>query len=206
MLEAYLPGLLLGFGLITPIGPQNVFVIGQGLTAGLSGAMWAVMSAGCCDTILIVIGAAGVSGLLSAAPTARIALLLAGSVFLSYLGIRQLRAEHGRLDEQPPTKYTAGQIISRTVSVSLLNPHAILDTVGVIGSAVTAQQANSRAVFAVGAISASWLWFLFLAISATRLGRYLHGRALLWFDRISGGIMIAFATAFLIEFCRTLAQ
>lgn len=82
MFRAYLSGMLLGFGLIVPIGPQNVFVIGNGLTAGFRRALWAVVSAGCCDTILIVSGAAGVSGLLAAVPAARIVLLAAGSVFL----------------------------------------------------------------------------------------------------------------------------
>ncbi|MFV2012905.1 MULTISPECIES: hypothetical protein [unclassified Micromonospora] len=37
----YLAGLLLGLGLIMPIGPQNVFVVSQGPAAGLPRALWA---------------------------------------------------------------------------------------------------------------------------------------------------------------------
>lgn len=206
MLASYLAGLALGFGLITPIGPQNVFVVGQGLSAGFRRAAWAVIVAGCCDTTLIVAGAAGVSGLLTAAPAARTALLLAGAIFLSYLGTQALRRTDARLDDQAVPQHTARQIISRTVSVSLLNPHAILDTVGVIGTAVVAQPPGSRAWFAAGAISSSWLWFLLLAAAAARLRRYLHGRAVLWFDRFSGTVMLIFAAAFLIEFIHNILR
>lgn len=83
VLASYLTGLALGSGLITPIGPQNVFVVGQGLSVGFRRAVWAVIAAGCCDTTLIIAGAAGVSGLLTAAPAARTALLLAGAIFLA---------------------------------------------------------------------------------------------------------------------------
>jgi L-lysine exporter family protein LysE/ArgO len=200
VLAPYLAGLALGFGLITPIGPQNVFVVGQGLSVGFRRAVWAVIAAGCCDTTLIIAGAAGVSGLLTASPAARTALLLAGAIFLSYLGTQALRRTDARLNDQAGPQHTPRQIFSRSVSVSLLNPHAILDTIGVIGTAVVAQPPGSRAWFAVGVISSSWLWFLFLAGAATRLRRYLRGPAVLWFDRFSGTVMLVFAAAFLIEF------
>lgn len=206
MAASYLTGLVLGFGLITPIGPQNVFVVGQGLSAGFRRAVWAVIAAGCCDTTLIILGASGVSGLLAAAPAARTGLLLAGAIFLCYLGTQALRRTDARLDDQAVPQRTLHQIISRTISVSLLNPHAILDTVGVIGTAVVAQPSGSRAWFAAGAISSSWLWFLFLAAAAARLRRSLHGRAVLWFDRFSGTVMLFFAAAFLIEFIRSILR
>ncbi|MBW3645555.1 MAG: hypothetical protein KY441_08635 [Actinobacteria bacterium] len=44
--------------------------------------------------------------------------------------------------------------------MSLLNPHAVLDTVGVIGTAIAAQEAVAQSAFAGGALTASWLWFL----------------------------------------------
>lgn len=201
MLASYLAGLVLGFGLITPIGAQNMFVVNQGVALGALRAFWAVLAAACCDTLLIVAGAAGVSGLITAVPAVRTVLLLAGAAFLGFLGVQALRAAGGRFDGPDAAQWhTARRVVARTVSVSLLNPHAILDTVGVIGSAVVAQPAGSRVVFAAGTISASWLWFSLLALGATRLGVYLRGRAAVWFDRLSGAVMLAFAVTFLVEF------
>lgn len=207
MFAAYLAGLVLGFGLITPIGAQNLFIVSQGMAVGVRRAFWAVATAACCDTLLIVLGAAGVSRLLAVAPAVRTTLLLAGAVFLTYLGVQALRSAGGRLDgDNDAQRHSPRQMVARTASVSLLNPHAILDTVGVIGSAVVAQPAHSRVVFATGTISASWLWFSFLAIGATRLRRHLSGRAAVWFDRLSGAIMIIFAATFLVEFGRAVTR
>lgn len=196
-LGAYLGGLVLGLGLIVPIGPQNVFVIGQGLAVGVPRALWAAVAAALCDSLLIVLGAAGVSGVLRALPGARAVLLAGGALFLTYLGIKSLRSKGSRL--AVPSRADARQVVGRTVSVSLLNPHAILDTVGVIGAAVAAAPVRSRLVFAAGTVSASWLWFLVLAVGAAQLRRVLTPRASVWFDRVSGIVLLVFAAGLAVE-------
>jgi L-lysine exporter family protein LysE/ArgO len=198
---AFVSGLLLGLGLITPIGPQNVFVIGQGIAVGVRRALWAAVAAALCDSLLILVGAAGVSGVLVAVPAARTVLLVAGALFLGYLGVKGLRSKGSRLDDPP--RVGTRHVIGRTVSVSLLNPHAILDTVGVIGAAVVAQPARSRWVFAAGTVSASWLWFVVLAVGAGQLRRYLTGRATVWFDRFSGAVLLVFAVSFVVELVKS---
>ena len=202
MHTTYLAGLALGLALIIPIGAQNVFVVGQGLAVGWPRAGWAVIAAGCCDTLLILAGAAGVSGLLAGFPALRGALLVGGAGFLSYLGIQSWRhaAATVRLDVGEPLG--ARSVVRRTVAVSLLNPHAILDTVGVIGAAIAAQTGPSRIAFAGGAVSASWLWFLLLAGGAATMRRYLTPRRAMWFERISGSVMLLFAVILLSEFIR----
>jgi L-lysine exporter family protein LysE/ArgO len=167
---------------------------------GVPRALWAVVAAACCDTVMIVLGAAGVATLLTTFPQVRAALLLAGAGFLTYLGVQALRRAGRRLDPgADPGAGSVRQIVSRTASVSLLNPHAILDTVGVIGGAVLLQPSEARLVFAAGAISASWIWFTFLAVAAAALRHRLTGTAMVWFDRLSGVIMLAFAGLFLVE-------
>lgn len=75
-----------------------------------------------------------------------------------YFGLRALTstgADHGEHAVAAP-----GAIARNTAAVSLLNPHAVLDTVGVIGTAIAAQEAVAQSAFAGGALTASWLWFL----------------------------------------------
>lgn len=199
----YLAGLVLGFGLITPIGPQNVFVVGQGLAVGLPRALWAVVAAAVCDSLLIVTGAVGVSAVIERVPAVRTTLLVAGALFLTYLGVRAIRGAGQRLAADPEAvAVPPRKIVSRTVSVSLLNPHAILDTVGIIGTAIVAQPAAARGFFAAGALSASWLWFLLLAVAAAQARRYFTPRAIANFDRFSGAVMLLFAAAFVVELVR----
>jgi L-lysine exporter family protein LysE/ArgO len=207
---AFFTGLALGLALIVPIGAQNVFVFGQGVSLGMPGALWAVVGAAVCDTILIVLGAAGTSALLNSVPGLRPAMLIAGALFLTYLGVKSLRTKPTELDDETGV-WSRGQVLRRTMAVSLLNPHAILDTVGVLGAAITAQAAATRLPFAVGAVFASWTWFLVLAAAAHGLRHWftkqhsMTKERRVWFDRISGLILLVFAAWLAVEFARTLA-
>jgi L-lysine exporter family protein LysE/ArgO len=48
--------------------------------------------------------------------------------------------------------------VAQSVGLSVLNPHAVLDTVGVLGAAIVAQAAQERIMFATGAVGPSWVW------------------------------------------------
>ena len=51
--------------------------------------------------------------------------------------------------------------VSFALSVSLLNPHAILDTIGVIGSSAALYSGSNKIAFTIACISVSWLWFFY---------------------------------------------
>ncbi|HEX2143929.1 MAG TPA: LysE family transporter, partial [Glycomyces sp.] len=199
----FLTGLALGLALIVPIGAQNVFVFGQGVTLGMPRALWAVVGAAACDSFLIVLGAAGTSAVLNSVPGLRPAMLAAGALFLTYLGVKALRAKPADIDDQTGV-WSRGQVMRQTAAVSLLNPHAILDTVGVLGAAIAAQAAATRLPFAAGAVVASWTWFLILAAAASAMRRFLTKERRVWFDRVSGAILLIFAGWLAVEFIRTL--
>jgi arginine exporter protein ArgO len=67
------------------------------------------------------------------------------------LKLRALRPRHA--DTERLTQ------ISATVSISVvLNPHAALHTVGVLGAAIATRAAQERIMFATGAVGPSWVW------------------------------------------------
>jgi L-lysine exporter family protein LysE/ArgO len=188
---AYAAGFVLGIGLITPIGMQNLFVLNQGLRVGFPRVLVAIVAAGISDTTLIVIGATGASAVLAVAPTARAVLLAIGFAFLVVLGIGYLvRTPPGAMKRPPPRR---SAVFLQTVAVSFLNPHAVLDTVGVIGGAIAAQPGHSRLAFALGSVSASWTWFLLLGGAASMFTRLVNFRTRLWIQRGSGVVMLAFS-------------
>ena len=190
-MEAFVSGLGLGFALITPIGAQNLFVLNQGIRTGFPRVLIAVAAAGFCDSLLIVLGAAGAAVVLAGAPHLKELLIFLGVAFLLVLGVRALLTRPQGADVKAEQRWPG--IAARTVGVSLLNPHAILDTVGVIGGAIAAQARADQLPFATGAVSASWLWFLFLGVAAAAMQTRLSPATRLWIQRASGALMLFFA-------------
>jgi L-lysine exporter family protein LysE/ArgO len=186
----FLLGLLLGLALIVPIGVQSLFVLNQGLLVGFPRAFIGVSTVCLCDSFLIVLGAAGASAFLAALGYQEV-LTAAGSVFLFVLGLLALRARSRYLEAR--SLAPIGATVAQAVGVSMLNPHAILDTVGVLGAAIAAQAAHERVAFAAGAVGASWAWYLILSMGASALQTRLTPRARLCIQRSSGLVMLAFA-------------
>jgi len=172
MLLPVLHGAGLAFGLILPLGPQNVFVFSQGAAQPrFARALPAVPTASLCDTLLILLAVLGVSVVVLTVPGVRTALLAAGVLFLVWIGWVTWRSDPG---SEAPDAATAGWPVRRQVvfatSVSLLNPHAILDTVAVIGTSSLAYAGAARAAFTAACIAVSWAWFLGLAAAGRAAG------------------------------------
>lgn len=207
MLSAFGSGFLLGLALIIPIGPQNMFVMESALQASPRAVAWVVATSALCDALLIAVGTAGIGSALGAIPSVRRGLLAAGAAFLAYIGARTLlaRGRHESLAaaDAGPSPRRAGR---RAMAMSLLNPHAVLDTVGIIGVAAAAQRAASRPLFAGGAVAASIVWFSAIALGAAALRRKLTPRVRQVIDLCSGLVLIGFATAFLLESLRLAAK
>ncbi len=190
----YFAGLALGLALIMPIGPLNVFILNQGLTVGMPRALLVVGVAGVCDSLLIVVGWKSMATVLERSPVSQGVLLAAGVVFLTYVGMRALTASgNGNGDVVVGAPVT---IARKTAALSLLNPHAVLETVGVIGAAIAAQEVTERTAFAGGIVTASWLWFLVLAVGAAALRRRLSIGMRLRVERVSGFLMLGLAALF----------
>ncbi len=64
-------------------------------------------------------------------------------------------------------------IVLTSLIVTFLNPHAYIDTVMVIGSVGGQYNGDSKIYFLLGAITASFVWFSTLALSAAKLSVYL---------------------------------
>ena len=73
------------------------------------------------------------------------------------------------------------------LSVSLLNPHAILDTIGVIGTSSLAYAGSERIAFTAACILNSWAWFFLLAVVGKLIGSI--GSVRRWLNRVSAIII-----------------
>ena len=184
MISAFIHGYLLSFGLILPLGPQNAFVFSQGATQPkLRRALPVVMAAAICDTLLIVIAVLGVSTVVLTVPGIKVVLGVVGVGFLLYIGWLTWRADGQTAIDQAAALWPIKRQIVFAVSVSLLNPHAILDTIGVIGTSSLAYAGADRVAFTVACVLNSWLWFGGLAIVGRTLGSFAGVRT--WLNRAS---------------------
>ena len=185
-------GLLFGLATAFPVGLQSFVVMNQGLRFGYPRVLTGIITASLCDTLLIMLGAVGASALLADADE-RVPVILVGITFLAVFGVLAFRAAP---EEEAGEVKSVGRplaMIAQTVGVSLFNPHAVLETVGILGGAIAAQSAENRIEFACGVVAASWVWFLMVGFGASALQRRLTAPARLWMQRGSGVMMLALA-------------
>jgi L-lysine exporter family protein LysE/ArgO len=167
---ALVHGVVLAVGLIVALGPQNVFVFQQGAAQPrFRRALPTVVTAGLSDTLLVSLAVFGVSLAVLRYAWLQRALFGVGALFLVYVGWSVYRSP--TLSVDGGEALSVERQIGFTASVSLLNPHAILDTVGVIGTSALGYEGSSRWLFAGGVVAVSWLWFVGLAASGRLLGR-----------------------------------
>lgn len=171
MLTAIFQGILLSAGLILPLGVQNVFVFNQGVTQSrLSKALPVVLTASLCDTALITLAILGVSVVIVTIPAIKFALFILGILFLIYMGIVTWISKPSVTSSDEKALSPKKQI-AFAASVSLLNPHAILDTIGVIGTSSIHYVGKEKWAFAIACILVSWIWFLALAVVGRQVGK-----------------------------------
>ncbi|GMA14043.1 amino acid transporter [Deinococcus metallilatus] len=190
----FLRGLTLGLTLIVAIGPQNAFVLRQGLAR--QHALLAALACSLSDTLLVTLGVLGVGAFLARNPGLTVLGTLAGAAFLLWYGWRSFRAAR-----KPGTLDTAGQsqsrpraVIATAAAFSFLNPHALLDTVVLIGGASAGLSGSGRRAFLAGTVLASWFWFFSLSLAGRQLAPLMRSpRAWQVLDVLVGLMMWAVA-------------
>jgi L-lysine exporter family protein LysE/ArgO len=169
-----------GGSLIVAIGAQNAFVLRQGVTRSHTGAVVAVCAVS--DVVLITAGVAGIGTVVAHAGWVIGAVTWFGVAFLLWYAAASLRRAFHPValtaGAASATTESRGRVLGRAVALTWLNPHVYLDTVLLIGSIATTQNAaggtlDGRWVFAAGAASASIVWFTALGFGAQILAPLL---------------------------------
>jgi L-lysine exporter family protein LysE/ArgO len=161
-IAAFAAGMGLGGSLIIAIGAQNAFVLRKGLRREQVFTVTTICFLA--DTLLIALGAGGFAELVSMVPWLSSAAAWGGAAFLLVYGARAFLAA------LKPGSLKASAIA--TLAISLLNPHVYLDTVILIGGLAAQYQPTDRLGFAIGAVTASFVWFYGLGFGARRLAPF----------------------------------
>ena len=195
-------GLLTGAGLIVAIGPQNVFVLRQGVARRHTGAIVAVCAIS--DVVLIVAGVAGLGAIVAAHPQVITVGKIVGGLYVLALGLlaakRCLRSNEA-IAANAEEAESAGRWVAVGTALALtwLNPHVYLDTVLTMG-AIANGHGNGKWAFAIGACVASILWVTALGGGARRLSHLVASpRAWKILDGVVAVIMIGMAIALFVS-------
>lgn len=171
-MQAFFHGVVLAMGLILPLGVQNLFVFTQSVSQGtFFRTLPVVITASLCDTLLILLAVQGVSLFIANFAWIKGVLLVIGVCFLVYMGWmtwnNTLMSTYGEENK----KFTVKQQLLFAVTVSLFNPHAVFDTIGVIGTSSIHYKGHEKLLFTAACILVSWCWFFFLAAMGWGIGK-----------------------------------
>ncbi|MBT2757480.1 amino acid transporter [Mesobacillus foraminis] len=202
MMEPFIHGFILAIGLILPLGVQNVFIFNQGaLQPRYMNVLPVVITASLCDTFLILVSVLGVSLLILSSFWIKFILIWGGVSFLVYMGWTTWNSKPNNQRNSDVNRFSLKKQVLFAASVSLLNPHAIMDTVGVIGTSSLKYQGEEKIIFAVTCMMVSWIWFIGLSLIGRITGKIdKSGNFLLILNKLSALIMWAAAIYLVFSF------
>lgn len=201
MILAASTGFLTAFSLILAIGAQNAFVLRQGMLRQHVFALCLLCALS--DAVLISLGVAGFGWMVTLNPNLPRMMALGGAAFLFVYGIlRFLEAYRGTYKIGAASgERRLWQTLLTGLALTWLNPHVYLDTLGLIGAVSTGfVPLAQKIVFALAAISASFVFFFALGYGARLLAPLLQtARAWRVFDILIGILMWTIAAGLVIS-------
>ena len=192
----FIQGLIIGSTLIIAIGPQNLFVINQGLKKSFVFSV--VLFCSLSDSILIIIGINLSSVIVGINPNTIIILKILGGIWLVFYGLNKIRHVNKirNLQNIETIESDFKKILITLFLITYANPHVYLDTIVLIGSIST--NFNSQLFFGIGAVMASFIFFFALGYLSKLLSKYIYSnKTWFWIDLVVGLLMILYGVKFI---------
>lgn len=190
----FIQGFIIGSSLIIAIGPQNLYVINQGLKKNF--VFIVVLICSLSDSLLIVCGIYLSNNILSLNTSIITIMKLIGGIWLILYGINKIK--NSRQHEIKSSEINAAsftKVLLTTLAITYANPHVYLDTVILLGS--ISINFDSKLYFGLGAIFASFIFFFSLGYFSNFLSQYVKSPKV-WFyiDNVMGFLMLFYGLFF----------
>ncbi|MDC0343035.1 LysE family transporter [Alphaproteobacteria bacterium] len=190
----FIQGFIIGSSLIIAIGPQNLYVINQGLKKNF--VFIVVLICSLSDSLLIVCGIYLSNNILSLNTSTITIMKLIGGIWLILYGINKIK--NSRQHEIKSSEINAAsftKVVLTTLAITYANPHVYLDTVILLGS--ISINFDSKFYFGLGAIFASFIFFFSLGYFSNFLSQYVKSPKV-WFyiDNVMGFLMLFYGLFF----------
>ena len=190
----FIQGFIIGSSLIIAIGPQNLYVINQGLKKNY--ILIVVLICSLSDSLLIVCGIYLSNNILSLNPSIITIMKLIGGIWLILYGINKIKHSRNHvINNKEFNEVSFIKIVMTTLAITYANPHVYLDTVILLGS--ISVNFDSKLYFGLGAIFASFVFFFSLGYFSNFLSQYIKSQKV-WFyiDNVMGLLMLFYGLFF----------
>lgn len=174
MFDSALEGFALSIGLILALGPQNVFVMRQGL---MRSHVFAVcLACSLFDALLITAGVLGVGSILAGIEGAEFTIAIGASMFLISYGLLRIKSAMSPvgMSTEGEGESDLAPTIAAAAAFTFLNPHVYVDTLLLIGGTSSRYLGDERVAFGIGAATASFVFFFSLGYGARSLSEVLN--------------------------------
>ena len=170
-MSALITGFFLGLSLIIAIGAQNAFVLRQGILR--QHVFYIALFCSISDALLIILGIVGITYFFNyfVIEYSKVIFGIA-SLWLFIYGVLRIKSAFKSNSSIIANNHESSSLKKAISIVSIFtfaNPHVYLDTMILIGSISQQFQELNRVYFALGACSASFVWFFGIAYGAKLL-------------------------------------
>ena len=190
----FIQGFIIGSSLIIAIGPQNLYVINQGLKKNF--VFIVVLICSLSDSLLIVCGIYLSNNILSLNTSIITIMKLIGGIWLILYGINKIKnSRQHEIKSSEINEASFTKVVLTTLAITYANPHVYLDTVILLGS--ISINFDSKLYFGLGAIFASFIFFFSLGYFSNYLSQYVKSPKV-WFyiDNVMGFLMLFYGLFF----------
>ena len=191
----FVQGFIIGSSLIIAIGPQNIFVINQGLKKNY--ILIVILICSISDSLLIICGIFLSNTVLNLNESIITIIKFIGGFWLIIYGISKIKnSQSSSMKDLKYSKSSLGKVILTTLAITYANPHVYLDTVILLGS--VSVNFNDKIMFGSGAIIASFVFFFSLGYFSNFLSKYIKSKKT-WFyiDNFMGILMLFYGLFFI---------
>lgn len=194
MLSLLLKGLIIGFSIAAPVGPIGILCINRTLKGGMLAGLVSGLGAALADAIYGCIAGFGLVSISQFLVAQQTPIRIAGGIFLLYLGLKIFFASSAK-QNTIDTANTLWRDFISTFFLTLTNPTTIISFIAIYASlGIVDNNANYREAIVIvfGVFTGSLLWWCILSGSITLLHHKLSQNIMIWINRFSGLILLAF--------------
>ena len=197
----YLSALGIASGLIVGIGPQNAFVIRQGI--GRRHVLPIVLTCIGCEVFFITLGVWGFGSWIASQSWLMNWMVWFGAAFIGWMGYRSLVSafQPKQLDSsQGGVETNLAKAVKGILGVSFLNPYLWMD-VALIGGLSSAYGTGNKLAFLLGCLTAAVVWFFGIGFGAGKMAP-LFASSKSWrvLDGTIAGVMFVTAGMLVVRF------
>ena len=183
-MEDYIFGFYLGMSLILAIGPQNLFVIEQGLKRNHVFLVCFICSVS--DFIFIVLGTMAFSYFSNSNSFLDLILNLLLLVFIFNFIWNKLNTSKDNYSVNKTSHEASHEaVVLKALAFTYLNPHVYWDTIFIIGGFSRELTLDEKILFVIGATTASFLYFFSLGYASSYFASFINNKSgWRWIDRV----------------------